>query len=480
MVEKLEPKEVFKYFYEISQIPRCSKQEQGISDYLVNFAKKRNLEVYRDDMLNVIIKKKATLGYENAPTVILQGHMDMVCEKNKSTIHNFETDPIKLLIDGDTLKADGTTLGADNGIAVAFCLAMLDSNDIPHPPLEIVITSQEEIGLIGASKLDGSKLEGKYLINIDAEDEGILFTSCAGGARANIELPIKWENINEKYVSYDIFISGLKGGHSGIDIDKSRANANKLVGRILNSFDESILVNSVNGGLKVNAIPREAMIGVSVLENKISKLLQLIDNWNKIFKNEFKSSDPNIEITIQKSNKDIRKVFSKDTLEKSKILYMLIPYGINTISADIEGLVESSSNLGIVTTKNELIRFENSCRSSVGSIKDDILSKLQILATITNASFHIEGIYPEWEYKKDSFLREKFIKIYKKLYNKKPIITALHAGLECGILGSIIKDADMISFGPNIDNVHTPDEKLGISSTKRTWDYLCEVLKEFK
>jgi dipeptidase D len=477
-MENLEPKEVFKYFKEISNIPRCSLKEKQISDYLVSFAKERGLEVYQDEILNVIIKKKASEGYENAPTLILQGHMDMVCEKNQTTIHNFEKDPIKLILDGDTLKADGTTLGADNGIAVAYCLALLDSTNIPHPPLEILLTSQEEIGLIGASKLDGSNLQGKFLINIDAEDEGILFTSCAGGARAIIELPIELEEAKKDYTAYKISVFGLKGGHSGIDIDKNRANANKLLGRVLNSIKDKILLHSVNGGLKINAIPRESQMIILTKDQK--EIEDSISYWNKTFKNELKTSDSQVMLTLEKYSEKVEKVFSPQTLENVNMLYSLIPYGINTMSADIEGLVESSSNLGIVKTDTNSIDFFISCRSSVKSIKDNILNNLKILSNATKSTIKIEGIYPEWEYKKDSILREKFVKVYENLYAKSPTITALHAGLECGLLSEILDDIDMIAFGPDIDDVHTPDEKISISSTKRSWEYLCAVLKEFK
>jgi dipeptidase D len=478
----LEPKEVFKYFKKISDIPRCSLKEQQISDYLVSFAKKRNFEVYQDDVLNVIIKKNSTVGYENAPTVILQGHMDMVCEKNQGTIHDFTKDPIDLIIEGDFLKANGTTLGADNGIAVAFCLALLDSKDIPHPALEILITSQEEIGLIGANKLDGSKLNGKFLINIDAEDEGILFTSCAGGGRSIVDLPVKWEKSKIGCIPYSITLEGLKGGHSGIDIDKNRANANKLLGRILNSFahNDFVSLTSINGGLKVNAIPREAQMTILIKENYINEIKKIVHDWDMILKNELKSSDSNVHVNILKSEKNIQKVFSKKTLKNIILLYTHLPYGVNTMSSDIKGLVESSSNLGIVSTCKDKITFSNSCRSSIKSLKDDLFFKIQSIAEITNSQVHIEGIYPEWEYKKDSILRDIFINTYKKLYKKEPMISALHAGLECGLLGKVLNDVDMISFGPDIIDVHTPDEKLSISSTKNSWEYLCEVLKEFK
>jgi dipeptidase D len=480
-MENLEPKEVFKYFKEISNIPRCSLKEKQISDYLVSFAKKRGLEVYQDEILNVIIKKKATKGYENAPTLIVQGHMDMVCEKNQTTIHNFEKDPIKLIVDGDTLKADGTTLGADNGIAVAFCLALLDSTNIPHPPLEILLTSQEEIGLIGASKLDGSKLKGKFLINIDAEDEGILFTSCAGGGRVIVELPISWSKPSKNYKAYKINISGLKGGHSGIDIDKSRANSNKLLGRVLNSILSDIEIASINGGLKTNAIPREAQAVILINEEKKENVFSKVEKWGKTFKNEFQISDPEIKVSINSINENIEKVFDETTKTKVNQLFILMPYGINTMSAAISGLVESSSNLGIVEIDNDIIRFSNATRSSVGSLKEEIFNQIMTLGKIVGANVKLEGVYPEWEYKKDSILRDKFVSVFEKLYNKTPQITALHAGLECGILSDILgKDVDMIAFGPDIDDVHTPDEKLSVSSTKRNWEYLCEVLKEFK
>lgn len=481
-MENLEPKEVFKYFKEISDIPRCSLQEKQISDYLVNFAKKRNFEVYQDELLNVIIKKDATIGYENAPTVILQGHMDMVCEKNHGTIHDFTHDPIDIIVEGDFLTANGTTLGADNGIAVAFCLALLDSNSIVHPPLEILITSQEEIGLIGAKEVDGSKLNGKFLINIDAEDEGVLFTSCAGGGRSIVSLPIKWEKAKEGYLPYTITLDGLKGGHSGIDIDKNRENANKLLGRILNSLTENnhVSLASINGGLKANAIPREAHMIVLIEKSFVDDIIKIVNDWDTLLKNEFKSSENNININIIKYKKNIENVFSKETQKNTNLLYKFLPYGINTMSPNIEGLVESSSNLGIVSTCKDKITFSNSCRSSVNSIKNDIFSTIANIVKKTDAKVHIEGEYPEWEYRKDSILRNRFIETYKKLYKKTPRITALHAGLECGVLGKVLNDVDMISFGPNIIDVHTPDEKLSISSTKNCWDYLCEILKEFK
>ena len=481
-MKELEPKSVFKYFGEISEIPRCSNKEKEISDYLVSFAKENGLEVFQDEILNVIIKKKGTLGYENAPTVILQGHMDMVCEKNEDVEHDFEKDPLNIKIEGDMITADGTTLGADNGIAVAFCLALLSSDDIPHPPLEVLITTQEETGLRGAAKVDPSKLEGKILINIDAEEEGVLFTSCAGGIRSVIELPIIWEDIREGYVPYNVSIKGLKGGHSGMDIDKKRGNANKLMGRVLRDLvsENNIYINSVNGGMKINAIPREANAKISIKFEDIRKIENQINKWDKIFKNEFKSSDIGITVNIKPIDDTFDKVLSKETVNKLISLYTLIPYGVQTMSGDIEGLVESSTNLGIVTTDEEKISFGNSNRSSVRSLKDNIVEQMKNIAEILELEMTTEASYPEWEYKKDSYIRDLFVKVHEDLYGKSPVIAAIHAGLECGLFSEILGDVDMIALGPNMHDVHTPDERLSISSTKNTWEYLCAVLKKIK
>lgn len=481
MMKEIEPKEVFSFFDAISKIPRCSKQEKNISDYLVNFAKKRNLEVYQDEMFNVIIKKDASKGYENSPTIILQGHMDMVCEKNRQTNHDFNIDPIELFVEDNFLKAKGTTLGADNGIAVAYCLALLDATNIPHPPLEIIITTQEEIGLIGAANLDTTRLKGKYLINIDAEEEGFLFASCAGGARSNVVLPISWDETPQKQNVYLINIKGLNGGHSGMDIHKNRANANKLLGRLLDSLLETynISVSFIQGGLKSNAIPREAEIEILFQESLYKEIQLSIKRWEKTFKNEYNVTEPNLAITIEKQTNIPQKVFTQESIEKINLLCKLLPNGIQSMSASIDGLVESSTNLGVIITSEENVTFINANRSSVESLKEAMIQHIKTIAKICKASLHVEGIYPAWEYKEKSFLREKFITIYKNLYNKEPQVSAIHAGLECGLLNKALGDIDMIAFGPTMYDVHTPQERLSISSTQRSWKYLCEILKSF-
>ncbi|WP_069649051.1 aminoacyl-histidine dipeptidase [Caloranaerobacter ferrireducens] len=482
VLNNLEPKAVFKYFEEISRIPRGSGNEREISDYLVSFAKKNNLEVIQDDALNVIIKKCGTSGYENSPTVILQGHMDMVCEKDKEIEHDFEKDPLKLRIDGDFVRATGTTLGADNGIAIAYCLAILESKEIPHPPLEVVFTTEEETGMGGASALNPSILKGKILINIDSEEEGKLLVSCAGGVRTRVILPIVKMQVDEKLNAYRIKIKGLKGGHSGMEIDKGRGNANKLMGRVLKDIQKtlSFYLANISGGAKMNAIPREAEAVILIDPENEQKLNEKIKCWNETLRNEFKSTDPDVNVELEKLNDNIDSVFSIETTEKVVDLLVMIPNGIQTMSMEIQGLVQSSTNLGVVAVKDNEVVFESAVRSSVRSLKYDIVSQTETVAKAIGAKLITESDYPEWQYNPNSYIRKVFVKVYRDLYGKEPEITAIHAGLECGLFKEKLGDIDMISFGPNMYDVHTPNEHLSISSTKRTWDYLLAVLKEIK
>lgn len=479
VLKDLSPDLVFCYFEDITRIPRGSGNEKAISDYLVSFAKKHNLEVIQDEALNVIIKKSGSKGYENAPTVILQGHMDMVCEKNKEVEHNFEKDPLNIRIEGDFIKAAGTTLGADNGIAVAYCLAILSSKDISHPPLEVLITTEEETGMGGASSIKKENLSGKILINIDSEEEGELLSSCAGGVRNRVKLKIEKEEVKEGFMSLKLIIKGLKGGHSGMEIDKGRGNANKLIGRVLNDLNSNldIYITEINGGAKMNAIPREAEAIILAKEKDKVALEELVAKWKETLKNELKNSDSEVIVQIEKLEKKVEKTFTKDLGGRIIELLMLIPNGVQTMSMDIKGLVQSSTNLGVVTTDHNKVTFESAIRSSVKSLKYDIVKRVETVAKLTGAEMTLESEYPEWEYRADSYIRDVFVKVYKDMYNKEPKITAIHAGLECGILKDILGDLDMISFGPNMYDVHTPEERLSISSTERTFQYLLNVLK---
>lgn len=476
-------KEAVLYFFEqISRIPRCSGNEKTISDYLVTFARAKGLEVVQDKALNVLIKKPAFPGYENAPTVIIQGHMDMVCDKNKSKEHNFETDPIELRVVGDMLYATDTTLGADNGIAVAYGLALLDSDNIPHPPLRVLLTTEEETGLKGAAALDPTYLEGDMLINLDCEEEGTLFTSCAGGIRVFHNIEAKWENPKDSHLPFHISIKGLKGGHSGMEIGEGRGNANKLMGRFLSSLSDDIQfqIAGINGGSKANTIPREAEATIFLNLDQENILTAKIEEWNTIFQKELRSKDPDVVINAIKAIKQDTKVLSKETTEKIIGLLVITPDGVQTMSGDIEGMVESSINLGVVFTTYSMISFESAARSNIKSQKYNIVNRLRIISRILDIGFETSSDYPEWEYQADSKLREIFKKVYKDMYQKEPKISAIHAGLECGFFKEKNKNLDIVALGPNMYDIHTPDEHISISSLKRTWEYLLNVLKHIK
>ncbi|TDT61587.1 aminoacyl-histidine dipeptidase [Fonticella tunisiensis] len=482
ILEGLEPKSVFKFFEEISQIPRGSGNEKAISDYLVNFAKSRGFEYIQDKALNVIIRKPGTNGFENAPIVILQGHMDMVNEKNNGTVHNFEKDPIKLRIVDDMIYATGTTLGADNGIAVAYALALLDSKDIPHPPIEVIITTEEETGMGGAAALSPDNIKGSILINIDSEEEGVFLVSCAGGVRVTQKLPINFTDVNASKVPYMISIRGLKGGHSGMDINKERGNSNKLIGRILDDIYSEIefLIGNISGGSKMNAIPREADAIVIINPEDASRLENKVLEWNSILKNELRKADPDVSVKLKKLEDRIEKAFSMETTRNIIASLVLIPNGVQSMSKDIEGLVESSTNLGVVTTTDTHVYFQSAIRSSVRTLKYNILNQCKMVARVTGSKFEADSEYPEWQYDPNSKIRALFQKVYKDKYGKEAKIAAVHAGLECGLLKEKKENLDMISFGPNLYDVHTPNEHMSISSVQRTWEFLLSVLKEIK
>lgn len=479
-IDELQPKEVISYFSEICKIPHGSGNEKAISDYLVRFAKQHNLYYFQDKENNIIIKKSGTKGYENSEPVILQGHMDMVCEKNNDTIHDFLNDPIKLIVDGDFLRADGTTLGGDNGIAVAYSLAILASNDIEHPPLEVLITTNEEVGMDGANALNAKLLNGKKLINIDSEEEGYFLVSCAGGMRGTIHLPISYKDVKNDLNAYIVKVKGLKGGHSGMEIIKQRANANKLMGRILSRLNENDNINiaNISGGAKDNAIPREAHALILTKEDN-ANLLKLINILQDEFMYEFKKCEESVIIELEKTNLP-QKMFDNETTKKVIDILVLIPNGIQAMSLDIDGLVETSTNVGVVETKADEVIFTSAVRSCVSTRKYQVQNQLKHLCDVVGATLTIKGAYPAWEYKDNSQLREVFQNVYKKMYGKEAIIQAIHAGLECGLFSEKMPDCDMISFGPDMFDVHTPDEKVSISSVNRCWEFLKEVLKELK
>jgi len=479
MLEDLNPKAVFRFFEELSKIPRCSGNEKQASDYLVTFAEERNLEVVQDKALNVIIKKPGTAGYEDSPAVIIQGHMDMVGEKSKASRHDFSKDPIALKADGDFLRADGTTLGADNGIAVAYGLALLDGADIPHPPIELLITTNEETGMGGASALKAEHLTGKTLLNIDAEEEGVFFVSCAGGVDLVCEFHTSWEESTSAALLIDV--SGLKGGHSGLEIVQQRANAIKLLGRILAAAREAgeFSIAAISGGSKSNAIAREAQATVVADAAVLKKITAIVKALSKDFEAEFAAMDRDIKVAVKSADK-VAKRLDRASAEKIIDFLMIAPNGVQSMSKDLDGLVESSLNLGVLEQSGETVKITVSIRSSVTSIREDITRRVESLARLVDAESVRTGQYPAWQYEPDSKIRDLCVRVYKDVSGRDAQVQAIHAGLECGLLKQKLPDTDMISFGPNLYSVHTPDEHLSISSVANIWAFLTAVLEESK
>lgn len=482
ILKDLQPVDVFKYFEKLTQIPRGSGNEKEVSDYLVSFAKEHNLEYIQDSALNVVIRKKATLGFEDRPAVVLQGHMDMVCEKNKEIEHDFTKDPLKLRIIDDMVYATGTTLGSDNGIAVAMGLALLASNKYQHPALELLVTTSEETGMDGAMALDPKNIKGRTLINIDSEEEGTLLVSCAGGLSAKTIIPAVWEATDKNLVPYIIKIRGLKGGHSGMEIDKERGNSNKLMGRLLMYISSEIgfRLSSLDGGSKHNAIPRETDAVILVRADDKALVEKKISECEQMYKTELRAQDPDVRVEFQVLSTQPQEMLSEESTNNVvNYLYLLIN-GVTSMSMDIKGLVESSLNLGVITTCKDSIEFISSIRSSVRSLKNELTNRLKVTARLNGGSVVVESDYPEWAYNPDSKIRTIFVDVYEKMYGKQPHITAIHAGLECGLFAEKFGQMDAISFGPNLYDVHTPNEHMSVSSVQRTWEYLLEVLKNIK
>ncbi len=464
---------VLDFFCEICKIPHGSGNEKQLSDYLVQFAKERNLSVTQDEAYNVLIKKD---GAVDSKPVIMQAHIDMVCEKDADIEHDFFKDPIKVKVRGDMLMAEGTTLGADNGIGVAYAMAVLDSKDLKHPPLEVIFTTGEETGMQGAEAFDASQIKGKRLINLDSEEEGIFCCGCAGGIRAEVSFPITYEELPESHVSYRIKVSGLIGGHSGVDIILERANANRILARILQSIKKisDIRINEFNGGSLDNVIPRDSYCVVSFGAEKLDEIIQNVLQCAENFKKEFRVSESDVNVQIEKVT-TITKAFDKTTTDKAISSLLLIPNGIQAMSLDISGLVETSANIGVVRTDKDTFSIKCLIRSSVISRKYMVLEQVEAFADAIGATIKTSGNYPSWEYKEDSELRNIFTDVYKELYNVEPKINILHAGLECGLFGSKIEDLDAISIGPDTFMVHSPDEHIILTSVERTWCYLVEV-----
>lgn len=470
----LQPASVFGYFEKLCSIPHGSRNTKMISDYLVAFAKEQGIRYVQDALNNVLMFQEGTCGCEDHPPVILQGHMDMVCEKDADCPINMDTDGLDIAHDGSCVFANGTTLGGDNGIAVAYMLALLADKTIPHPPLEIIITVDEEIGMEGAAGVDLSAFQGRTMINLDSEDEGIFTVSCAGGARGTIHLPLQRRVVYGPCVK--LTVDGLQGGHSGVEIHKNLANANKVMGELLDRVQRimPICITKLSGGAKDNAIPRSAQVTLVMLGMHPERINDVIDELQQEIREKY--DEPNAVICGE--NVDALGGNALTTECTAKVIGLLnaAPNGVQSWSEDIAGLVQTSLNLGVVKLEEELT-LTFAVRSSVNQEKRDLLARLRELAQFYDGSYTEMGEYPAWEYKKDSHLRDTMVRLFEELYSKKPEVVAIHAGLECGMLSEKLPGLDCVSIGPNMQDIHTSREKLEIDSTRRTWEFLLAVLK---
>ncbi|MEI7694539.1 MAG: aminoacyl-histidine dipeptidase [Chlorobium sp.] len=477
-IRQLNPQEVWSYFYCLTQIPRLSKKEEKIRAFIVNFGKNLGLESVVDDVGNVLISKPATHGMANRKSVILQSHLDMVPQKNSDKLHDFETDPIETIIDGDWVRANGTTLGADNGMGVAAAMAVLASQELQHGPIETLFTTDEEAGMSGATGLKPGLLKGDILINMDSEDEGELFIGCAGGTNGRMTFRYHDAPLPSDYKGFRIRVTGLKGGHSGVDIHLGRGNANKIMNRILYQGQRTcgLLLASINGGSLRNAIPRESFAHIALPVARVQDFLDHFSILSSVIKQELSAVEPTLKIEV------ITAELPVTVIEQALFIRFLnaisaSPNGVMRMSNEMDGLVETSNNLAIIWSGNGAITVDYLFRSSVDSSRDDLAIMLKSISDLAGAESLFDGAYPGWKPNPDSPILKTMEEVYYKRFGNIPKITAIHAGLECGILGGTYPDLDMISFGPTIRFPHSPDEKVNIASVGKFWDFLVETLK---
>ena len=470
----LEPANVFGYFEEICSMPHGSGNTKIISDYLVKFAQEQGLEYIQDELNDVIIFVPGTCGMEDHAPVIIQGHMDMVCEKDADCPIDMDTQGLDIAHDGEYVYAKGTTLGGDDGVAVAFAMALAADKSIPHPPLELVITVDEETGMFGAAGIDLSMLKGRMLLNIDSEDEGIFTVSCAGGARSTIHLPLQRKPVYGPAIR--LVVDGLQGGHSGVEIHKNRANASKVMGQLLQRIQEKmpLCLVSFTGGSKDNAIPRSCEVTAVALGLELESINAIAAQLQEEIRTNF--AEP--EAVVEAFNAEALGGHGLSAEDTAKVIALLneVPNGIQAMSQKIEGLVQTSLNLGVAKMDEEL-SLTFSVRSSVNQEKQALLTLLRTIAENYGGSYSQVGEYPAWEYKEESVLRDTMVRVFTQMYDKAPEVVAIHAGLECGLLGEKLPGLDAVSIGPEMHDIHTSRERLGIASTKRTWEFVLEVLK---
>ena len=471
----LEPASVFGYFEQLCAIPHGSGNTKMISDYLVNFAKEHGMRYIQDELNNVLLFADGTCGYEDHAPVILQGHMDMVCEKDADCPIDMEREGLDITHNGEYIFANGTTLGGDDGVAVAFALALLSDPTIAHPPIEVIITVDEEVGMEGATGVDLSMLKGRTMINLDCENEGVFTVSCAGGARGTITLPLQRRAVYGPCVK--LTVEGLQGGHSGVEIHKNLGNANKIMGEFLSRVQKlmPLCITDITGGAKDNAIPRSCQVTLVAMGSHIERINDVAAQLQEEVRTTF--DEP--EARIYGDDVDALGGNALSTQDSAKVIALLCsaPNGVQSWSQDIEGLVQTSLNLGVVRLADAL-RMTFAVRSSVNQEKRELLAQLQELAKLFDAQYSEMGDYPAWEFKKDSHLRDTMVRVFERMYGKSPVVEAIHAGLECGILSDKLPGLDCVAIGPDMQDIHTSRERLHIASTRRSWEFLLEILKE--
>jgi len=480
-IEGLQPERVWKYFAEISKIPRGSKDEAAVARYVLETAKSLGLKAKQDDYGNVIVRKPATPGREHVGSLALQGHLDMVCEKNANIAHDFSKDPIEIVRKGNVLMANGTTLGADNGIAVATNLAILESSDLEHGPLELLFTIDEETGLTGAANLKPDFLASRTLINLDSEEEGELFVGCAGGRNTTGTWTLDDEKVSPKFSAMTLMVKGLKGGHSGLEIEKGRGNSIKIINRVLIALAEfGARLSALNGGNKSNAIPREAEALLFVPKKKVEEAQAVVVKFNETIRAELSTEEPDLAISLKESSENNKsKVVTQSQQRKICQTLSAMPHGVTKMSAEISWLVETSTNLAVIQTGKKEIVLTTSQRSSVASEMEEICQTVRSVLELGKASVEQADGYPGWKPNLDSPILKVARETYQSLFGKEPQVKAVHAGLECGIIGEKFPGMDMVSFGPTLRGVHSPDECIYIDSVDRFWIFLLGILRNF-
>ena len=478
-IANLEPKFLWQHFAGLCRIPRGSKNETAIVAHVEAEAKKRGLEVRRDSVGDLVVRIKATPGHESAPTVVIQGHLDMVCEKNADTAHDFEKDPIRAVVDGDWVHATGTTLGADNGIGVAAGLALMDDTSAVHPALELLMTIDEESGMTGALSMPSDFVSGRRLLNLDSEEDGTLYVGCAGGGNSELKLTLRRDASLKGFKAFTARVTGLRGGHSGLNIHENRANAIKLLVRVLRdaSAKMSLRLGAIDAGNKHNAIPREATAVVYVPTRKDAEFRKLVQGWAKVLKDEFSGVEPDLRLELASPPAARPKPITAAAAGRALDLLAALPHGVLGMSQAIPGLVETSNNLAVVATEDRALRIVTSSRSSVGPTLQALLASVAAAGRLAGAEVIQGGGYPAWKPNMDSQLLKVARETYQKMYGAEAKVTAIHAGLETGILGSRIAGLDMLSFGPQIEGAHSPTERVNVASTAKFYDFFKGMLR---